>query len=435
VDDARIANLSVGKLVTGEIDANTRVIAGSDAEDHAEMRSDGFAVVSHDATGAPYDVVRMGNATSNFFTIPDPNNPEGTLASIDQTGMASFQGLDISGVDNTNTGATIYGQDFSDWIDSLPAGEVQQAYALGNGTPIDATAEIEVAEVSFNFTQGRHYQVTWSGMHCYSGTSLTSGQFRMIYTNDGSAPSGTNGTVAGAQFVVPNNTSSIGNFTTAPPMTIMGDWGNDGDLIRVGIFARRYYGTGVFNVLTSGGPAVQNSWQTPGSATAKKTYVKTFPATWTRLFAGSGTARADTYNAIQGYISTYGDNRTYIGFADMTSALAGVAAGDIKKVEVYLYCHWTAYTTGGTARIGFHGYSTSPATMSATTVQLSTHFNRPQGRWVTLPLTTTPGNWITGTWRGITLGPAGSTSPTYYMRFHGYSDSTYKPAMRITYLK
>jgi hypothetical protein len=53
---------------------------------------------------------------------------------------------------------------------------------------------------------------------------------------------------------------------------------------------------------------------------------------------------------------------------------------------------------------------------------------------VSLPLVT-PGNWITGTWRGITLGPGGSTSPTYYMRFHGYSDATYKPAMRITYTK
>jgi hypothetical protein len=414
------------------------------------MRSDGFAVVTHDADGNPLDVVNMGNANGTYFTIPDPNNPGAALAGIDSDGNGSFQGLDVAGVDTTQTGATIYGREFTDWMDDSAGGMQSWAYNLGNATPIDATAEIGIGEVSFISQADRVQTVTFTGIHSYSGTSITSGQIRMIYTTDGTAPSGSNGLVTATQFIVPNNTTSIGNFTTTPPMIVPGPWGNDGDTVRVAVFARRYYGTGVFNILTEGNTTItmptrlymedcgrvqDNTFQATGSGSNKKTYVTTFPSTYTRLFNGSGVARADTYNAVQGYISTYGDNRTYIGFADMTSALAGVAAGDIKKVEVYLYCHWTAYTTGGTARIGFHGYSTSPATMSATTVQLSTHFNRPQGRWVTLPLTTTPGNWITGTWRGITLGPAGSTSPTYYMRFHGYSDSTYKPAMRITYLK
>ena len=451
VDDARIANLAVGKLVTGELAADTRVIAGKDAEDHAEMRSDGFAVVSHDDNGAPIDVVRMGNATSQYFSIPDPDSgPETSLAAIDEDGNGNFQGLTVAGVDNTDTGAVIYGRDFSEWLDDLPAGEVAQAYATGSTTPIDATAEVMLAEVSFQFTQGRHYRVQWNGIHSYSpggAGTLAIGQIRMISTSDGTTPSGSNGVINASQFI--GSQAANGQFVTTPPMDVMGDWGDDGDTIRVGIFARRYYGTNPWNVLTSGGAAYQNpyrlwvedigpaplnSWQTPGSATAKKQYTKTFLSTFTRTFRGDGVARSDTTDAIQGYDTVKGDHRTYIGFTSMTSTLTGVLAADIKKIEVYLYCNYTGLSTGGTAKIGFHGYTTSPATMVTNTTQLSTKFTRPQGRWVSLPLTT-PGNWVTGTWRGITLGAAGTTSKAYYMRFNGFSNWRYKPQFRITYLK
>jgi hypothetical protein len=101
IDSAKISSLSASKIITGSIQANQRIIAGPELENHAEMTSTGFYVKGPQPGGAPgavpimIDRIRMGTGVSDFFAIPDPFDPESTLAQISEDGGASFQNLSV----------------------------------------------------------------------------------------------------------------------------------------------------------------------------------------------------------------------------------------------------------------------------------------------------------------------------------------------------
>lgn len=368
-----------------------------------------------------------------------------TLAAIDSEGGISGQALQIAGRDTDgdgipDQGASIYGKDFSDWIWGLPWGVVAGAYSsdVFGGS---VYTEYGIGEVSFTQVGGREYKVTFGGMVVWPGAATTRAVIRLRYTSDGTAPK-----VGTSQI----GASCFKTYTTTYPelmaegLTMKGNFGPPGSTIRVMVtleglnalnvaYDCRYAG-GVnhpFRLFVEDiGPEVPDTFIAQngggvygppgGTASAplasKQNYVYTFKSTAAATYKGSGTKRTDTTDVVQGYNSYNGDGEGLWVFPAMTSYLSGAT---INKIEVYAYANtWWSFA-GGTALIKVHGYASAPASNpSMTTAASSANWARGAGRWVTLPSSLYAG-FKAGTYKGFGMGPAGSTSGTFYGRFRG----------------
>lgn len=174
-----------------------------------------------------------------------------------------------------------------------------------------------------------------------------------------------------------------------------------------------------------------------GATPPKSTYTKTYDATWSGAYDGSGAYESwHGSECFFGYLSsTNGNQKAMIGFPYTTiqSDLSGAA---VSKVEVYLYANHWYYNAGGTMVIGYHAAGTTrPGSFSGTTNRLtSTSWPKPGGRWVNITSQIGGSLWAAGTARGIVLGPGPSTAWTYYGRVNGFGMSS-PPKLRITYTK
>ena len=98
-------------------------------------------------------------------------------------------------------------------------------------------------------------------------------------------------------------------------------------------------------------------------------------------------------------------------------------------MRLYLYANHWYYSSGGTALIKVHGYSSpGPASNpSMVTLVSSASWPKPGGRWVTLPNNTFTLNTVSATLYahiiagrllGFGVGPSGGTNLLYYGRFN-----------------
>lgn len=172
-----------------------------------------------------------------------------------------------------------------------------------------------------------------------------------------------------------------------------------------------------------------------GSTTTRKSYTKSYAATWSRSFTGSG-----GYNSyygsqlVQGYYSgNNGNQRGMVGFND-SQIRSDLAGATVTACSVTLYSTWWYYNAGGEGIIGTHGQSSAPSTFSGNTARLRSP-SWPKGARRTLNLGTTIGNeFKSGVSRGITVGPGPTTDRTYYGKFAGVGQS-YAPVLTISYTK
>jgi hypothetical protein len=163
IDEAYIQSVNAASIRTGSISADQRIIAGPELENHAEMTSTGF-YVKGPQPGTPVgqtpniiDRIRMGTGVSDFFAIPDPVDPDSTLAQIDENGNASFQGLYV------DTDPTIQGTKLSTMI-GKKANIVGYSY-LGPITDLEPAgsagirSEYGIGQFNFPVVAGRFYEI------------------------------------------------------------------------------------------------------------------------------------------------------------------------------------------------------------------------------------------------------------------------------------
>jgi hypothetical protein len=98
IDELMVTSVNAGSITTGNLRAGNKIMAGPELDNHAEMTSQGFYVYTQSPMWTPENPivvtsVKMGTGDGDTFSIPDPNTPDATLASISSSGVGSFQDI------------------------------------------------------------------------------------------------------------------------------------------------------------------------------------------------------------------------------------------------------------------------------------------------------------------------------------------------------
>lgn len=360
-----------------------------------------------------------------------------TLASISQAGAISGQSLSIVGSDTdgdgiSDTGFEVFGTEFMDWINSRPQGIVAKGIRE-TSTAFGSTTEFPVLEVQFDQIPGRMYRVLWAcGL-----TNNTANGYEIVTlrnTLDGTQPTVTSPQARGTRIDHLSNTTRwsfgsklYGVEVGGPVVDVRLLLGVDPEVGTTSVSASVNAPTELW--VEDIGPWIPDTGidRTGGTGTPPVT-LKTYTTTWTSTTAccymgnGSKDSSQGASDMKQGYSSYDGDSESlWIFPSSMVSTLAGVTSdANITKVRIYLYANFWYNNSGGTALLKRHNYSSVPGSSpSMTTLESSSSWPKPGGRWV--DITTDSGVKAAlrgGTFKGIGVGPAGSTSHTYYGRFN-----------------
>lgn len=481
VDSAKIANVSAGKITSGSIQALQTIVAGDAAGSHVELTSTGLSIYGGNPDGGVQELAQFGTGSSDFLSIQNFDGE--VVASINEEGKASFSAVSIAGyIDSDgdgepddpqpddvdpNAGFRIYGREFLEWLDDRPRGIIAwENFATDKGP---YTSEAGYGEIGALLYPDRLYRITVR-VGYENTTAAQDAYFRIKYTFSSSE-----GTAAAKPSIsTPRTLLSMNRgwevgagidrslqdfvlFTTGMPGPRNFRFLLTGEP-SVGTINFRSYGDGTSNANTSTGPLFGTALvlEDVGSANVVQggqyneggyvggtgsnpdpppptTYVKTWTATSSATYRGNGTKRTDTSDMVQGYNSANGDQEAVAIFP--TSIQSTISSATVKKIECYLYANHWYYNSGGTAKINVHGYTSAPSSSpSMTAAVTSSKWPKPGGRWVTIPSSFHAG-FKSGTYRGIGVGKAGTTSLTYYGRFNGAGASSKKPQIRITYAK
>lgn len=464
----------------------TTIVVGPVDGAHVEQSPTGFRFFDVNRDGAVAESGAWGTGTDGF-TLTDPDTKQ-TTTSVTRAG-AAFPAVDVAGTDEdgdgqADTGFRVYGREFADWMAPLPQGlQAQGRYFTSTGIIADGiVGPYGIGEIAFDAKARRAYLIVIEGLHYYSSAGQMRALLTLRYTNTGVAPTVSTGSILASKFV---DIPVAGDGYSPPPFIVPASFSNVADQeIRLLLVARRFSGAtsgstlGVRSYTSADdywaplrwavyemGDQVEDSFQvsdgdgtrpTPPAGTTttppapkpvaqKKSYRTTWLSSWETSFLGDGTKRtsSDTTDVMQGftpYYSAGGNQRGFVGFGggadystagseigkSITSALSGAT---VSKVEVKLRCIHTHSNAGGTARIGYHGIASEPASMpGAAAYDAVRKFFKPGDEiWVTLP-SSTWNDWKSGNYRGVTTGPLGD-----YMRFDG--SGTDRPALRITYTR
>lgn len=167
----------------------------------------------------------------------------------------------------------------------------------------------------------------------------------------------------------------------------------------------------------------------PAPPTQTYTATKSFAAVWSGAYKGSGSLRTDKTDLYQGYVdSNNGNQKSLIGFS-----VTGIPAGaTIVSATMTLYAsHWYN-NSGGTAVIGTHINTSKPGTWTGANPDVLRYaWNTKTGsRTITL------GNAIgaallSGSAKGICLGPGPTSGSSYYGFFEG--TGSLRPTLTLKY--
>ena len=191
-----------------------------------------------------------------------------------------------------------------------------------------------------------------------------------------------------------------------------------------------------------------NKWElsSPNPETTK-TYVDTFPATWSESYDGTRKVKPSQYTMGRLYQGKYGkhntiDNieynpiywgiqRSLIGF-DTKKIQERLKGARIQKIEIFLQNEHFWYAKGGRAAIISHSFSNKPNEFNYSREVANVPFKKGQGKWVILP--DTLGTLLkNGTITGFGLFH-NAPKLDYYGYFSG-ANSANRPVLRVTYIK
>ncbi|HEY6020690.1 MAG TPA: hypothetical protein VIY48_12590 [Candidatus Paceibacterota bacterium] len=389
------------------------------------------------------EVVALVANRANYFTVTSPNGE--TLASIDEEGGGSFVTTSVDGIDSDedgtpDSGFQIYGTEYLDWLDQRGRGVLPDGYALRVDTPTSyATTTItKYLELQFMAPKGRTLRVDVPSFYLDSSIAGSSMLSYLFIEYDGTAV-----TTSSTQVGSTRTHAATANAYRTGGITYhmrTGDWTADRE-VRL-LLAYSSSGSGnckpvassgypIEIIITDVGPHVVDSgidYSLASPPTTRMTYTTTWKSTGYRTWTGSGSLSYGAGTDVkQGYESVEGDCKGIWVFPSVTTALSGAT---VIKVEAYLYANMWYYNSGGTGLIKVHGSASLPSTVPTLTTALSSaNWPKPGGRWVTLPSSLYAG-FKSGTYKGIGVGPAGTTNKLYYGRFNGAGAQ-----LRITYTK
>lgn len=169
----------------------------------------------------------------------------------------------------------------------------------------------------------------------------------------------------------------------------------------------------------------------PAPPTQTYSATKSVTASWSATYYGHGGKRTDQSDIYQGQnLGSNGNMKSLIYFN-----LGSIPGGaDITSCTLSLYANHWYNNSGGTAVIGTHNKTSEPSSWSGTGVnddRLRYAWNTKTGKR-TITLGNTIGQeFLNGTTKGIVLGPAPSTSSTYYGYFE--DSGSYKPTLTVKY--
>jgi hypothetical protein len=416
--------VTAGKLAAIIVLAS-RIIAGDPAAQRVELNE--YGLFAFDDEGSA--TFSLSNDSPDFLNI---RNAGETTASISQDGV-------ISGSQVIAESIVINGTPLAEMQSESPVGVISYT----NRSPSEqtwptTTSEVGLIEIAFDSVSNRMYRIATNSL-LVSKAAADGGTvgIRVRYTTDGSKPVLSSPTLGffynsnyGGGFETISfhrNLSSSNEYEYRLLLTLVG----------IGSAAAEVYDnqTVTFWVEDLGPRPIETGTLNNGGATSvpvKKTYVKTYNASWSRSYNGSGDWMSDQDTVNQGYYSsTRGNQRGMIGFPSVTSDLSGAT---VQKIEVYLYFEHWHQNSGGTAVLGCHGYSSAQSNSGGIVSQFtSSSWPKPGGRWVTLP-SNTYDEWKSGAYKGINVGPGDSTSLLYYGKARGYGQ-TNAPKLRVTYVK
>lgn len=453
------------------------VVAGPLTADHVEMDGGGLRFYAM----TPDGVAQSGGFATgdDGVTLTDPVTGQ-TQSSLTREGIA-IQTASVSGVDTTgdgliDSGFSVYGREFLDWINELPRGVVAEAtYFPADGTINSGiTASKSVGELSFTALAGRKYHVSFDGMALASSAGRIRALVQMRGTENGATPTMTNGVTYQSRFV---NLAVTNEAIGSPAFNFYKTWSMtqdvevrllvavsrfNGDTAGSTISVRTYTpdvanftpvrwtiadagGTVTDTFLTNDGEGDTNSGGT-ASPNPKKRYTTAWKTSWHASYYGSGVKRTDTNHLMQGFTSYFPSGGIQRGLAAFTggadygspseigkTVVQAIGSATVEKVEVKLKCVHSYSNSGGTASLGYHGQFTEPATAPTAAYDILTRFFRKgETKWVTLP-SATWADWKNANYRGITTGPTDDTGAASYMRFAGAGNDA--PVLRITYTR
>jgi len=406
-----------------------------------EVTSAGVRLFDEDGS----EMAAMVSNRPNVFSVMRDG---ATLASMSDQGQVSGRTMSVEGVDTDSdgledSGFEVYGTEFLEWLDQFPRGIVAWENFADDRASV-AGAETGYGEIGFLAKPGRLYRVQYRCMIENDAAGPLVLRLRMTYADDPTAaadpkvtsplllttnlhPSSSD-TVANADYYF-NDFTMLYNETTTPR--------------NVRILATMAGGSTVANMRAPGGGAstfaspegglilsaedvgpyrAQGGGYNEGGVSAPPaptvtTYVKTWTSTSAKSYMGSGAQDSSQgpSDMKQGYSSYDGNSKSLWIFPSLTSTLSGAT---ITKIRAYLYANHWYYNSGGTALVKVHGYTSAPGSSpSMTTALTSSGWPKPGGRWVTLPSSLYAG-FVSGTYRGIGVGPGASSSQTYYGRFN-----------------
>ncbi|MFI5688614.1 hypothetical protein [Streptomyces sp. NPDC051636] len=373
------------------------------------------------------EAVSLITGAPNYLTLRTDGAP---VATIDQSGNAGFADLAVAGA------LTIGGDPFETRISGFARGLVAVDYQATSVTA--GTTDYGYVELSFDADTSRMYRVV---LDCYAAPSAAGGELVLALKDAGaSTPTISSPQIQSAIFPM-----LTAGFRRIHLETIRSGAAFGAGLHRLLIAFRCQNGPSVQTVRLFGGsnhPGLMyiedlgaylpetGQYNTGGGTTTppKKTYTKTYAASWSGSYANRGAYNSYYGNkCLQGYYSsTNGMQASLIGFP--SSLATDLSGATIQKAEVYLYFdHWY-YNSGGKAVIKAHKHASRPSTFSSDSEAQTITWGKNVGKWVDITAV-----FDSTSWRGIALDPNNSDK-TYYGRAQGVGQ-TYPPQLRVTYTK
>lgn len=464
VADADIITVSADKMITGELQAGVRIIAGPESGTHAEVTSEGIrSYVDDPVDGTPNEVVRLGTNDNDVLGIT--NSLGQTVGSWDENGRIAATALNVGDDggpvwavdDDGNTylfsGVEIYGTEFTEWFDDNGGGRGALARANRMDTPSTYSAtETKYLELQIpDIRPGRLYSIRVPSFYMDSDTSGGDSTTFLRYAWDGAAvstsspnigatrtnhPGGKSYRTGGIEYLHDSSAQVVSERELRLLLSYGAEIGNSRPVATSGF--------PVQIIVEDIGPAVPDSgidYSVTTPPTVRKSYVTYWYATNSESYRGNGTARTDTPDLVQGYdpsgfngdghaVTIFGGN-SFKGSEVGVSLATAMTGATLVKAEVYFFFdHWF-YNTGGTAILrpwNSTSLTGASATPTGTAIKSSAWAN-PGGRLVNItPIAST-------SIRGVRLGKSGGTNLLYYGRARGHTVSSGKPYLKLTYTR
>jgi hypothetical protein len=457
IDDQHISSLTVSKVTAGEIQANW-ILSGSikTGEEGQRVELNANGLQAYDANGDLTTNLSSDPSDSGQY-ISFTNGDGETLAAISSEGAGTFQSIDAKKI-------VLNGQDLEkDILNPMGKGVVAWGYADANVST--AGVEKGYMELAFEAEQNRMYKVEFICDLETSGDSAATDlkiHYNLVLRDGGgdvptlSSPRVCSIAVPGDPFFTNNATAHLVDIRTYTPgihrLLITFDCHDSLTCVMRGAD-----GPALFWIEDMGDVGFFNNtgYINPGNGTTAApsdgggNLVKTYKATWSGTYAGSG-ATGFTPNSYlsdyldriaQGQYSTNRGNQKALVGLPYEQIQADLSGAVVKKMEFVMYMPHSYYDYGTDTVIGTHNYTTRPSTWSGANVQTdrTRYYGWPKGgtRAVLLP----ESMWSDiqdGTATGIAVGP-GVTNDIYYYSYYNGADPDYTPSSRpylkVTYSK